>query len=117
MRSGVGAGVVVIALAVLAAGSGPARATFPETANGALGFVSERDGNAEIYTMEPDGTGQVRLTNNASNESEPAWSASGRRIAYASTRAGNLDVYFSTNGRERRLTDHPAADSAPAWAP
>ena len=32
--------------------------------NGKIAFVSYRDGNSEIYMMNPDGTGQTRLTNN-----------------------------------------------------
>ncbi|MFN2459673.1 MAG: TolB family protein, partial [Candidatus Velthaea sp.] len=30
-------------------------------------FESRRDGNAEIYVMNADGTGQTRLTNNSTN--------------------------------------------------
>ena len=30
--------------------------------NGKIAFESRRDGNAEIYSMNPDGTGQTRLT-------------------------------------------------------
>ena len=32
---------------------------------GRIAFTSDRDGNYEIYTMNADGTGQTRLTNNA----------------------------------------------------
>ena len=117
MRSGVCAEIAIAALVVLAAGSSSAHATFPDAHDGRLAFASDRDGNAEIYTMQPDGTGQTRLTDNPWDESEPAWSPTGRRIVYASDRVGNVDVYLSTNGKEQRLTDHPAADYSPAWAP
>ena len=40
--------------------------------NGRIAFVSERDGNAEIYVMNADGSGQTRLTNNPANDSIPA---------------------------------------------
>ncbi len=30
-----------------------------------IAFVSNRDGNYEIYVMNADGTGQARVTNNA----------------------------------------------------
>ena len=38
-----------------------------------LAFVSTRDGNAEIYVMNVDGSDQVRLTRNPGNDTEPAW--------------------------------------------
>ena len=39
--------------------------------------------------MNADGTGQVRLTNNAAADSEPAFSPDGQRIAFESARDGN----------------------------
>jgi len=37
-----------------------------------LAFVSDREGNFEIYVMSADGWGQARLTNNAADDIEPA---------------------------------------------
>jgi Tol biopolymer transport system component len=48
-----------------------------------IAFSSSRDGNYEIYTMEPDGYGVERLTYTDEAEAEPAWSPDGRQIAYA----------------------------------
>jgi len=39
-----------------------------------LAFVSYRDGNAEIYVMNADGSGQTNLTNSQANDWDPAWS-------------------------------------------
>lgn len=41
------------------------------------------------------------------------------RIAFASTREGNTDIYVMEleGGALARLTSHPAVDDAPAWAP
>jgi hypothetical protein len=36
-------------------------------------FQSNRDGNEEIYTINPNGRGVDRLTNNPANDSEPDW--------------------------------------------
>src|SRR5438105_3879553 len=36
-------------------------------ANGKMAFVSWRDGNDEIYVMNPDGGNQTNLTNNSSD--------------------------------------------------
>jgi cysteine-rich repeat protein len=98
-------------------GSGP---TCPADAEGcALVFASTRDGNAEIYVMQPDGTGAQRLTTNAATDVEPAWSPDGTKIAFTSNRTGNGDIYVmnSDGGGVTRLTTHTAVDTSPAWSP
>ena len=61
--------------------------------NGKIAFVSDRDGNSEIYVMNPNGGGQTRLTNNPAEDIDPAWSPDGRRIAYVANPSGNADIY------------------------
>jgi TolB protein len=39
-----------------------------------IAFVSDRDGNDEIYIMNADGTGQRRITHNEADDQQPAWS-------------------------------------------
>ena len=53
--------------AVVALPSQAASATFPGE-NGKIVFFSNRDGNEEIYTMNPDGSGQMRLTENDASD-------------------------------------------------
>jgi hypothetical protein len=36
-------------------------------------FHSDRDGNTEIYSMNPNGTGQTRLTNDGANDTGATW--------------------------------------------
>jgi Tol biopolymer transport system component len=45
-------------------------------------FVSERDGNQEIYVMNSDGSEQKNLTHSQTNELLPQWSPDGKRISY-----------------------------------
>ena len=82
-------------------------------------FVSLRDGNAEIYAMNPDGSGQKRLTNNSAQDSRPALSPDGR-IAFVSNRdSGDQEVYRmnSDGSGQTRLTTSPGLDTDPAWSP
>ena len=57
---------------------------FPMIETGKIVFVSNRDGNSEIYKMEYDGSHQVRLTNNAAEDLSPDWSPDGSKIAFIS---------------------------------
>lgn len=108
------------ALALLAslATAGSAGAAFPG-ANGLIAFTSLRDGNAEIYAMNPDGTGQTNLTNHPASDGDAAWSPDGRRIAFTSDRDGNLNIYVmaADGSDQRRITNSPEDDLEPAWSP
>jgi hypothetical protein len=86
---------------------------------GKIAFDSNRDGNGEIYVMNADGGGVVRLTNHPATDGDPAWSPDGRQIAFVSSRDGNSDIYvMNADGSSQiRLTDNPARDHQPAWLP
>jgi len=47
-----------------------------------IAFMSNRDGNFEIYTMNADGTGATRLTNVSERDGFPSWSPDGTKIAF-----------------------------------
>ena len=38
-----------------------------------IAFQSDRDGNDEVYVMNPDGSGQTRLTDNPAWDGSPSW--------------------------------------------
>ncbi len=57
-------------------------------------FVSNRDGNDEIYMMDYDGAGQTRITFNKIKDYMPAWSPDQRSIVYTSYKKGNADLYL-----------------------
>jgi Tol biopolymer transport system component len=89
--------------------------------------VSTRDGDYAIYGMSADGGGEERLTEESGDPAtpaglffqiEPAWSPDGTRIAFASKREGNFDIYvMSADGSETvRLTSTPEDDSHPSWS-
>src|SRR5262249_50180235 len=53
---------------------------------GQIVFISNRDGNNEIYKMDPNGSNQTRLTNNTAPDDQPAWSPNRTKIVFHSTR-------------------------------
>ncbi len=38
-----------------------------------IAFATDRDGNLEIYAMNPDGTGLTNITNHPAFDTAPAW--------------------------------------------
>ena len=61
---------------------------------GSVAFFSARDGNNEIYVMDPDGSGPLRITNNPASDVDPDISTNGRDIVFTSNRGGNNDIYI-----------------------
>lgn len=88
---------------------------------GKIVFDSKRDGNSEIYTMNLDGSNQIRLTNNRAMDIAPTWSPNGQRIVFHSLRHGGAtpEIYMmEADGKNlRRLTVHTAYDGHAHWHP
>ena len=84
-----------------------------------IAFYSERDGHAEIYVMNADGTALTRLTDTRADEGYPAWSPDGRTISFDSDRNGNFDIFaMNVDGTNvRPLTRHAARDVSATWSP
>ena len=84
-------------------------------------FTATRDGNAEIYVMNTDGSEQVRLTNHPGDDFDPTWSPNGEHIAFVSERdhPGLYDIYLmDANGQNIRLAFNELDyRTAPAWSP
>ena len=59
-----------------------------------IAFVSNRDGNSDIYVMDVHGGNPRQLTNDPATDRDPAWSPDGKRIAFESDREGNWDIYM-----------------------
>ena len=57
-------------------------------------FTSRRDGNYEIYMMNPDGSEQVNLTQHPAHDLQAVWSPTGEQILFVSHRGGKRDLYL-----------------------
>lgn len=82
-------------------------------------FVSNRDGNHEIYSCHTDGTQITRLTYDAGFDGEPAWSPDGSRIAFISDRTGRRELYImnADGSNVIRKTFSRTYTEFPAWSP
>ena len=86
---------------------------------GKIAFVTDRDGNQEIYLMSGNSANQINLTNNPANDWDPAWSPDGSKIAFVSDRDGDAEIYImNANGSNLvKLTNNDSGDINPAWFP
>jgi TolB protein len=82
-------------------------------------FRSNRTGNYEIYSINPDGSGLRQLTFNEWNDAEPSLAPDGR-IVFHSQREGCASLLYSIEldgSDERLVSDHLARDSHAEWSP
>ena len=84
-----------------------------------LTFISNRDGNFEIYRVNVDGSGLVILKGHPKNDRDAVWAPGGSRIAFVSDREGQNDIYLmNPDGSDVvRLTSEQSSDVFPRWSP
>ncbi len=59
-----------------------------------IAYLSNRDGNQEVYVMNIDGSNHKRLTRNRVEEWDPAWSTDGAKVFFSSQNVyGFYDIY------------------------
>ena len=89
----------------------------PETAK--IAFMSKRDGNPEIYIMNPDGSEQVNLTQHPAADYHPAWSPNGKHILFSSDRDGIFDLYLmdADGTNVRKVFPSSKYRWEPTWSP
>src|SRR5881394_1514833 len=95
----------------------------PQTGNSKIVFSSNREGSYQIYVLNGDGSGVVRLTNSNANDDLPRWSPNGTKILFQSDRdhpdTGYMDIYVmnADGSGVTRLTTGVNDDSMGTWSP
>ena len=107
LASGLGGLALLSSAAGVTLGVGSAGATHPGI-NGKLACATNRDGNSEVYTFNPNGTEleATNLTNHPAFDGRPKYSPDGRLIAFESNRDGTVELYImnADGSGVRRLT-------------
>jgi Tol biopolymer transport system component len=95
-------------------------------------FSRFSEGDYEIATIKPDGTGIKRLSHARGNDAHQGWSPDGEHIVFASSRMGFKDEMTYTDAPQpygelfvmradgtevQQLTDNQWEDGTPAWQP
>lgn len=95
-------------------------------------FTRKFEGDFEVFTIRPDGSGLKRLTFSPGNEGHCAWSPDGEWILFSSARMGFKDeVAYGDSPQPygevfvmrydgtgvKQLTDNQWEDAGPAWLP
>ena len=71
-----------------------------------------------VHILKSDGSGLSNLTIREGGHG-PAWSPDGRRIAFATDRDGNREIYVmqADGSGQTNLTNRPYYDDSPVWSP
>jgi dipeptidyl aminopeptidase/acylaminoacyl peptidase len=115
------AGVVVVALVGLALYQqfGGAGLLFSRPVR--IAFMSERDGNWEVYIMDRNGNNAINLTNDPSNDGLPIHTAGQDRLAFVSDRdTQGMDIYLINldGSNVTKISDVPDSNNVPIdWSP
>ncbi len=110
----------LFSLMLLAGSKCLVRAQAPTTPKIAL--AATPNGNWDVLLMNPDGTGQVNLTNHPATDHSPVWSPTGEHILFCSSRdrfQGSTDLYLMNpdGSNIRQVFDKSKDRRAPSWSP
>ncbi|MEK6647097.1 MAG: hypothetical protein AABY84_10540 [Candidatus Firestonebacteria bacterium] len=117
-------GVLLLVLIILqGCGKNPMfSGSYADRAVGKIAFMSDRDGDWEIYLMDADGSGVTQLTFNSFADVDPSFSSDGKRIIFSSNREGgkpeDFEVYTMNydGSNQIRITTNSFQDRGPRFS-
>ena len=71
-------------------------------------FISEKDGNPEIYSMEKNGSDPQRLTNSSRSENNPKLSFNGKYLSFLVNKNSIEELYIvemEENGKQVQISE------------
>lgn len=83
-------------------------------------FTGDRNGQADLYRVHPDGTGLEQLTNDPAFDDQATLSPDGKTLAFVSSRQGGTANIWLMDLRSKKMTNLTASQSGnfrPAWSP
>ena len=87
--------------------------------NSLIAFTNKANGNSEIFTIKPDGSGLKNLTNNPLKDGEAIFSPDGSEIFFVRDNYAQPQLYrMDLNGdHQRRVTERNGYEADPAFSP
>jgi TolB protein len=91
-----------------------------------IAYAGSDGHDLEIYTINTDGTGKIRVTNNGTEDLDPSYSPEGKRIVFSGEarnpffpRSYAVEIYtIGVHGKNRvRLTNNATYDYFPDYSP
>lgn len=84
-----------------------------------LAVTLTKDGNSQIYLINPDGSGLARWTYSSGIDTEANFSPDGKWILYTSDKGGSPQIYRmpSSGGEAQRVTFDGSYNVSPRYAP
>jgi Tol biopolymer transport system component len=98
-----------------------------------IAFTSKREGDYDIDTIRPDGTGLKKLTYTPGNDAHCSWSPDSKWIAFGTARDsfkdeailhianpqpyGEICVMKADGSDQKLLTDNQFEEATPGWKP
>jgi uncharacterized protein YjdB len=84
-----------------------------------IAFVSLRDGNAEVYVMNADGTGATRVTNDPQTDGHPSFTPDGQTVVFHSSRTAGKQQIWAVNADGSGTTQltKDSVNSSPTVSP
>lgn len=88
---------------------------------GRIMFAADPGPGMDVYVINADGSGLIRLTKDPAADFDPSWSPDGRRIVYRHQTEDDLtaEIYVmkAEGSNPHRLTHNDVPDWGPAWSP
>jgi TolB protein len=100
----------------------PTATDIPEVlqAQGTIAYVRrEENGQTDIWAVPVGSRDSIRLINSPEDDRDPAWDPNGLRLAYASRKDGNWELYIYDllTDTTTRMTVNLAFEANPEWSP